>query len=212
MVLIIVAVGDDYIENSIKHISKFVNRGWDVRILTDKPEVFKKRKVTTYQYKKKLFSYFDKFLFSMKIMEEEKCSVLYVDADWIQNIKRDFMENFKPNEEFLYYDNWPEYDNRYFSIIHDYWKMIDFDNTNLETILEWVIYFPYCEKIGKLRHDLEEMKPIFEYTSLCHNPEYIGLGNAEGLALSYVLKKNNIEIRKFNKEEFGTEPDLNKYI
>lgn len=210
MILALVAVGDVYIKNSLIHIDKFINRGWDVRVLTDKPEKY--RRVKTYQYKNKIFSYFDKLLFLLKIMEEEKSSVLYVDADWVQNVKRDFMENFKGSNDFLYYDNWPEYDDEYFSIIHDYWKKIEFDNVNLETILEWVIYFPYSEKISKLRHDLEEIKPVFEYTSLCHNTEYNGLGNAEGLGLSYILNKNGIEIKKFNKEEFGTEPDLVKFL
>jgi hypothetical protein len=46
-------------------------------------------------------------------------------------------------------------------------------------------------------------KPIFEYQSIIKKTYYYpGIGNGEGVALSYILQKNNIPIDLFQSKYF----------
>jgi hypothetical protein len=203
MIISIVAFGDKYIDNAIPHILKFIENGWDVHILTDKPQKFKIG--VTHYYPNKIFSYFDKLLFPLRLMEEYNVSVAYVDADWIQNIGNDFVTTFKGDDEFLFYDNWPNGEHfedyqkdTYFTKIIDFWDKTGFNYNKLTTILEWFYFIPYQKQVGDLIYDVEKIKPVFEYSSFYYDTKYSGIGNGEGLALSYILKKHNIPLKKIH--------------
>jgi hypothetical protein len=204
MILSIVAFGDQYIDNVTPHISKFIDNGWNVHILTNNPTKFKVG--TTHYYPNKIFSYFDKLLFPLRLVETHKDSVLYVDADWIQNLNQDFIKNFKGSDEFLYLYGWPNGDyfedyinDNYFTKIIDFWDKVGFDYSKLPTILEWFYFIPTHEQISNIIYDVEKIKPVFEYSSFYYDSAYPGIGNGEGLGLSYILKKYNIPFKKINE-------------
>ena len=204
MILSLVAVGEKYVEHCKPFISNFINGGWEVHVLTDQPHRFDGCKTETYH--KKIFSYFDKLLFTLRLSEEHHEDVLYIDADWIHNISVDFPQNFKKSKNVLYYTSWPNGDtfenyknDPYFSNLINYWDKNNFTYSNLKTIMEWIIYIPHSDKIGDLIYDIEHIKPIFEYNSVITDTGYSGIGNGEGMALSYALNKNKIPIKKFDK-------------
>jgi hypothetical protein len=207
MLLAIVAVGEKYVYNTKEHLPKFIKNGWDVRILTDDCNAFPTLK--TYEYKNKIFSYIDKLIFPLKLVEEEQAPVLYIDADWLEYVSDILITNFRESEEVLYFNNWP--DGKYFSDNHidyfkpliDYFKEHRFAYTKLQTTLEYIYYFPYTSKIQNILYDLERIKPIFDYQSIIKKTYfYPNIGNGEGVALSYVLYKNNIPIKQFESKYF----------
>jgi hypothetical protein len=202
MILSLVSVGEKYIDHCLPHVERFKNSGWEVHILTDNPNRFSGCEVKLYE--NKIFSYFDKILFTLRLSEKFKEGVLFVDSDWIHNISDEFISTFKGSDKFLYYDNWPNGEtfkdyikDPYFFNQQRFWEKNNFIYDNLITILEWVFYIPHTTKISDIIYDLEHIKPVFEYNSVMVDAGYSGIGNGEGLGLSYSLHKNNIKIKKF---------------
>lgn len=207
MILAIVAVGKKYILKASQHIPKYTQSGWDVRVLTDEPDSFPSLK--TYEYTNKVFSYVDKLLFPLRLVEKLKQPVLYIDADCFDFISNELVQNFKPTNEVLYYGNWPEgkyfsdTDLEYFNPLITHFKEIEYDYNQLPLMIEYLHYFPYFNNITNVIYDLERIKPIFEYQSIIKKTYYYpGIGNGEGVALSYVLQKNNIPIDLFQSKYF----------
>lgn len=211
MILSVIAVGDPYINEVIPHLNRFNDYGYKIKILTDQSDRFNGYDVETYHHDKKIFSYFDKLIFPLKLSEKYKSNVLYVDADMIRSVSDQFIRNFDGGNEFLYHDTWPDggkfkdYKNtHYFKILLDYFNLKNIDDIDdLITILEWTYYFPYSEINTNLLIDIEKIKPVFEYMSLMVDSGYSGIGNGEGLALSYVLNKNKIPVKKFKNQVFS---------
>lgn len=213
MILSIITVGDSYIDKVLPYINNFIQLGYNVNILTDQPEKYFGLDVKTFSYDKKIFSYFDKIIFPLKLLEKNKLGVLYVDADLIPRLSTEFLVNFKGGDNFLYFDTWPDgetfksyQDSHYFKILIDYFKqknILEYDK--LITILEWVYYFPIIddETISNLLMDIEKVKPVFEYMSVMVDSGYSGIGNGEGVALSYVLGTNKIPHSKFKDMVFN---------
>ena len=207
MILAIVAVGKKYILKASQHIPKYTQSGWDVRVLTDEPDSFPNLK--TYEYTNKVFSYVDKLLFPLRLVEKLKQPVLYIDADCFDFISNELVQNSKPTNEVLYYGNWPEgkyfsdTNLEYFEPLITYFKKIEFEYNQLPLMIEYLHYFPYFNNITNLIYDLERIKPIFEYQSIIKKTYYYpGIGNGEGVALSYILQKNNIPIDLFQSKYF----------
>jgi hypothetical protein len=213
IILSIVAVGDTYINETLPNLYRFINKGYIIKILTDQPNRYSDLNVETFYYDNKLFSYFDKLTFPLKLSEKYKSNVLYIDADRLSNLTNEFIDTFDGEDEFLFYKTWPHgetfryyKDDYYFKILLDYFHKKNItDYEDLVTILEWIFYFPYYgEKISDLLVDIERIKPIFEYMSIMVDSRYsgIGIGNGEGIALSYVLNKNKISMNKFKNHVF----------
>jgi hypothetical protein len=216
MVLSVVAVGEQYINNCLPYLNKFKNNGYDIKILTDKPEKF--IGYDTQLYENKIFSYFDKLLFSLRLVEKYKTDVLYIDSDWIQNVNDGFIKNFHGSNNVLYYDNWEN--DLFINYINDfYWKDLLFyfnlykiDHFHLKLPLEWIFYFPNIDNVSQVLFDLEKIKPIFDWISTVVPSQYNGNGNGEGLGLSHVLDLNKIELIKFNKDLFKDAKENKKII
>jgi hypothetical protein len=207
MILSLVAVGEKYVKNCEPFINSFIDNGWDVHILTNQPEYFKAGKIDVYNHK--VFSYFHKLLYPLQLVEKYKDDVLYIDADWIQNISIEFPKTFTKADTFLYYGSWPNGDkyinykeDLYFKPLNNFWENLGFNPNEISTMLEWIFYIPYNEKIKNIIYDVELIKPIFEYMSLMTDTGYSGIGNGEGLGLSYALYKNGIPIKTFEKSNF----------
>ena len=207
MILAIVAVGKKYISKVKQHIPKYTQNGWDVRILTDEPDSFFDLK--TYKYSNKVFSFVDKLLFPLRLVEEHKESVLYIDADWFEFISNELILNFKPTNEVLYFGTFSngkylsDINSDYFEPLINYFKKNEFDYNKLLLMVEYLYQFPYTNNISDIIYDLERIKPILEYQSIIKKTYYYpNIGNAEGAALSYVLYKNNIPINLFQSKYF----------
>jgi hypothetical protein len=207
MILAIVAVGKKYISKVKQHIPKYTQNGWDVRILTDEPDSFLNLK--TYKYSNKVFSFVDKLLFPLRLVEEHKESVLYIDADWLEFISNELILNFKPTNEVLYFGTFSngkylsDINSDYFEPLINYFKKNEFDYNKLLLMVEYLYQFPYTNNISDVIYDLERIKPILEYQSIIKKTYYYpNIGNAEGAALSYVLYKNNIPINLFQSKYF----------
>jgi hypothetical protein len=207
MILAIVAVGKKYISKVKQHIPKYTQNGWDVRILTDEPDSFLDLK--TYKYSNKVFSFVDKLLFPLRLVEEHKESVLYIDADWLEFISNELILNFKPTNEVLYFGTFSngkylsDINSDYFEPLINYFKKNEFDYNKLLLMVEYLYQFPYTNNISDVIYDLERIKPILEYQSIIKKTYYYpNIGNAEGAALSYVLYKNNIPINLFQSKYF----------
>lgn len=207
-ILTLISVGEKYTNECLPHIQFFLDKGWDVRVLTNTPNQF--NNCTTYEYPNKVFSYFDKLLFPLRISEKEKSGVLFIDADEIGNFIHLADVDFTNQTEFMVYDYWRyhydgmryiwdtfiQYDDIYFEPLLSYWNSIEFDYSKLKTMWEGVYYYPSLDKTNSVLYDIECIKPIFEYMSIIKSHPYSGIGNGEGLALSYCLHKNNISINE----------------
>jgi hypothetical protein len=216
MILSIVAVGEYYIRTCKPHLEKFKNNGYNIKILTDAPKEFEDYE--TFIYENKIFSYFDKLLFSFRLIEKFKEDVLYIDADWIENVDDNFLKKFKGGSDVLYYGTWEfEYFKNYVNDV--YWKdLLFYFNLNkikhdhLLIPLEWMFYFPNTEVSSNIIYDLEKIKPIFDWISTVIPSQYSGNGNGEGLGLSYVLDKNQLNLSKFDINLFKKPVYPNKLI
>jgi hypothetical protein len=221
LALICVGVDDDglsYASQCIDNVKRLVNEfNFDVRILTDTPQEFEGVGCTTYQYEKKIFSYFDKFFFSFKLIKELKTDVTYVDCDslnvFLSDEKYRTLESF---DEVLYLTFWPVNVNgewkswKYLPDINvDKWArpIIEFltlegtEPSKLETMFEQLFYFPVGLDYDKIQYELEKIKPVFEYASLYDKNLYRRTiyGHGEGAALSYALYVLNIKRRAIEK-------------
>ena len=103
--------------------------------------------------------------------------------------------------KFTYIREWPKL--TYFSQMENemYWRKLvwfwierGYDYKQLKTIEEHCFYMPFHKQNEKLLHTIEEIKPVFEYLSITHENKYSdrGIGNGEGLALSYALDVCNM--------------------
>jgi hypothetical protein len=212
MILVLVLVGDEYIEEAKPHINRYIEKGWKIEVLTDQPQKFKNfLNIELHIYNRKIFSYFEKILFPLQIIKKYGDGVLYIDSSILQLIPDSFLETFEPRQDFLYYNTWPNgkrFENiendPYFENLIKFFKYENFNNYGeLLNILEWIYYIPYNKnKINDLIYDTERIKPIFEYTSIFYKTKFNGIGNGEGLGLSYILFKNSIKINKFNNLVF----------
>lgn len=214
MILSIIAVGDKYVDKTLSHLDKFIEKGYAIKVLTDQPNRYLHPNVETYFYDNKLFYYFNKLSFPLKLSKKYESNVLYIDADMLSSVSDEFINTFNGGNEFLFYKTWPDgetfkdYKNdHYFKILVDYFiKKNITEYEDLTTILEWGFYFPYLgDKTSDLLLDIEKVKPVFEYMSIMIDSGYSGIGNGEGLALSYVLKKNKIPIHKFKNHLFNVD-------
>ena len=107
MILTFVAVGKKYIDN----LNRFFKLNESLKncsiVLTNEPSLF--TDVKTVKYSNKIFSYFDKLLFTLRICEDYKDNVLYVDCDELfdVNIIKLMTEIGEKETSVLYTINWP---------------------------------------------------------------------------------------------------------
>jgi hypothetical protein len=202
--LAIVAVGQAYIDAANYIIANYGDE-WSIHVLTDHPEKIRGNCEIEY-HQHKVFSYFYKLLFVLRLVEKYKCGVTYVDADRLDMFSNDFLKEFSVGDNFKILNYWPEgkdFKNKYsygphFKPFVEYCHDNDLDY-DIDTFSEEVFYAPYVEDIYDIIYNVEKIKPVFEYQSIVSretNAYYPNIGNAEGLALSFVLKMKNLKIVK----------------
>jgi hypothetical protein len=217
MILALVLVGDNYTKDADKvtvQIERFKNKGWDVHILTDKPELFPN--AFSEHYQNKIFSYFDKLLFPLRLSNRTRQNVLYLDHDFGENLTEYFFKNFKETNDYMFYEKWQkwndidgkyipwnkfgDYFDNYYLPLYLYFKQINFNYVDLTTIRECFMYFPYDDKTNKIIYELEKIKPLFDYMSMMGKSGFDSYGSSEGIALSYILEVNGITLKTFQKK------------
>jgi hypothetical protein len=185
MIISLIAVGKGYRDKINDAIKKF--NSYDICLLSDveRNDVFYFEK-----YENKEFSYFDKLYFSLKMVSKFNSNVFYVDINKIDEVNLDF-----PKHNLFYFkSHWPDGNNfgdycqyDYFKPIVDYWLKNNVIYLDLPTIRETELFFNSKIDSDKIIKKLKEIQPLFREMSET-KPIYSGYDNAEGIALSYVLK------------------------
>jgi hypothetical protein len=190
MIITLVAVGYGYSDKINEVLHKLSN--YKVCLLTDViiDDVFYCEK-----YLNNTFSYFDKFYFSLQMVEKFKDDVFYIDINKIDEV--DF--NFNKDTQFYFKSHWPYGDyfedyfkyTNYFNPFIDYCNSVGIDYKRLPVIRETELFFGKDINTNSMLHLLREIQPIFR--KMCsEQTKYKGLDNGEGLALSYALKRCDI--------------------
>ena len=214
-ILTLTAVGEHYIKSAQTHLHKFKLADWDVHILTDTPEEFPEFK--TYLYTNTVFSYFDKLLFSFRVLKEQKKGVVSLDADKLFLISDKFINTQHDYPEFRYYsiNRWAPYfnhlqDNGAWNIIYKYFKYLDMETGNIKNFWEEVFYFPYnIFENRQINVDIETLKPIFEYRSIIDGWSRPSLGEGEGIAIGFLIEKYGLDHLQFECEVFPNNNPFN---
>jgi hypothetical protein len=218
MILSIICAGDNYKDEPskiINQLKRFDNKNWDVKILTDNFGAFSFGEI--YNYQNKIFSYIDKLLFPLRLMEKYKTDVVYCDHDWLKYLTDDFIDNFNGHDNFLYPEGWKfwngysweqweyltDYNEEYFNPIIKYWEKNNYNYSKFKTVRECFLYFPYTNEISNIIYEIEKIKPIFEYMSIVGNNGYSAYGSSEGVALSYVLEKFNLKLELLSTDYYN---------
>ncbi len=198
MIITFVAVGKKYIDllNDFFKTNELFKDGCIV--LTDRPNLF--TGVKTVLYQNKVFSFFDKLLFSLRVCEEYREDVLYVDVDELSHLSiHEIIDQIDEKEtSILFTIPWPpknldELDSKRWKLFKD---IVKTDHKEIQTLFENVFFFPKTLPVSKLLYDLELLKPIFETMSILNEEVSNNIGGGEGLALSYLVKINNLKIKQ----------------
>lgn len=200
----LVAVGDFYIQEIKNVYHTLKTKNYQVRILTDNPEIFDKNDVTIYH--KSNFNYFDKIYFSLDLTQQYQKSVIYFDGSHAIDFDRLISQILKRNEHFMYQENWPmgnffQYkDEGCFRFLLEYLDYRKIPVLNYQTISEKLMIFNKKINYRLVKSELEKIQPVFDFISLMNDMTYTKpfvIGGAEGLALSIILENNQIPYSKF---------------
>lgn len=186
MIISLISVGENY-NNKIDDALDFF-KSYDICLLSDviREDVFYYEK-----YEKKKFSYFDKLYFSLNMVEKFKRDVFYVDINKISEVNFDF----EKTTQFYFKSYWPfgnhlkdylQYE--FFKPILEKWPDSDIGYEDLEAIRETELFFNKDMNVKCVIKQLEYIQPLFREMS-SKTPTYPGYDNAEGIGLSYALKK-----------------------
>jgi hypothetical protein len=189
MLISLIAVGESYKNKLELALEKF--KSHKICLLTDSKieDVFYCEKYTDVK-----FSYFDKLYFSLSMVDKFKDDVFYVDITKLDEVDL----NFPKNQLFYYKSHWPygdtfgdyiKYD--YFNSLITHWDKNNVNYKGLPAIRETELFFGKEINSKLIKDKLKEIQPIFREMSIKES-NYPGYDNAEGIALSYVLKSLNI--------------------
>lgn len=189
MIISLVAVGEQY-RNKLDFVIEHF-KSHKISLLTDlvRDDVFFCKK-----YQNEKFSYFDKLYFSLNLIDKFKEDVFYVDITKVSEVDL----SFPKNKLFYYKSHWPYGDTfgdytqySFFEPIINYWEEKKVEYKSLPVIRETELFFNKEIDSKLIIQKLKDIQPMFRNMSL-REQNYSGYDNAEGLALSYVLKSLNI--------------------
>ena len=214
--LVLIAKGTKYVSNLITD-AHLIGDHLDVTIFTDEVDRVSKffKQASIRRYEHHVFRYFDKFKLTYKVLLEKQQPVMYLDAKRIKSICGDatdltYFDSSKINHFYtqgnwakpnaLTLRNWKsEYlaDN-YFDNILDAIEGEGIKLRDISVILERVFVMPVNKNTPKVIEALESVRWLFEQNSKNKENVYAGIGNGEGLALGYALRKNGVNHRTLN--------------
>lgn len=186
MIIALVSVGQFY-NNKLTEALDFF-KSYDVCLLSDIEieDVFYYEK-----YTEDKFSYFDKLYFSLNMVNKFNRDVFYVDITKVSEVNFDFDRTAK----FYFKSHWPfgnhlndylQYE--FFKPLVEKWNDQDIDYQSLIAIRETELFFSKDIDANCVIEHLKNIQPLFREMSI-KRPTYPSYDNAEGIALSYALKK-----------------------
>lgn len=199
------AVGARYQDEVLKNLHKFDLERWEIHLETDNVKRFEGIEgIKAYKYPNIIFSYFDKLLFVLKIIEQENCGALWFDADKLWLVDTEFLKHDHQYESFTYLSKnrwapyfWEEKFQGTWSIIREYFNYLEVDPRQIVNIWEEVWYMPYHWSNSNMRVDLEMLRVIFHYRSVIDEWGRPGMGEGEGIALGFIVDKYSIDFEYF---------------
>jgi len=200
----LVAVGKFYVQEIESIYYSLKTKNYQVRILTDTPEVFDKNDVTIYH--KSNFNYFDKIYFSLDLIQRYQKSVIYFDGSHHVDFEKLINRIAEKNVHFMYQENWPNgsffhyKDDKCFRFLLEYLDYRKIPILDYQTISEKIMVFNKEINHELVKSELEKIQPVFDFISLMNDMTYTKpfvIGGAEGLALSIILENNQIPHSKF---------------
>ena len=155
----------------------------------------------TYEYKKKEFSYYDKLIFLLDLMESKRKRITYIDVDKLQ-----YYGNIDYDDESCYVYNITStpihLSNVFESTRKEIHNHLNIKNESDIYAQEALISLPYTSEFENIKKDIIELQPIVERnfgnrkwnSPKLNNYSRYGIGYGEGSALTAVLLKYNIPI------------------
>ena len=198
----IVAISDEYVKYAVDNIHRLSN--WDVCILTDQPEKFSNIFRVDY-YENAVFSLVDKILYPIKIAIELKRGAVLIDADDLEDLDNDFINQLHNYQDFFCIETWTIcntvlYDRDWGKAIFKHIDLLNLpEDEFLKPPLEKVLYVPYIKELSEIRYYTEVVKPSIDHASIFELGKWKTLGQGEGAALAIALKRVGLEFKFFEK-------------
>jgi len=157
------------------------------------------------KYKHTPFRYFDKYTLTYQLTREKKQPIIFCDAGRLNDpVYRKFFYFDKQKIDSIYTNsNWsdvenlvmlktytcPYFEDGYWNNIIEYFESTGINLLEIVPLLEQLFVFPYEDWVGDVIKELETNRLLFEKNSKIKQHIYTGIGNGEGIALSYALNK-----------------------
>ena len=186
-----------------KHKLNLFSENHNLHILTDRPDLF--NTATCYPYTRKVFSYYEKINFILKLSKKFKERITYIDCDWISeydvNLKYDKIslytyKIFSLKDENVVTDFFTEVE---LNLRKKLLPLIDTDGIVDYYIPEALISLPYLKNIDDIILDSKKLQIEIEkiYDKKNKNPRFYryvksGIGYCEGWGISAICIKYNI--------------------
>jgi len=208
MIYSTMCIGTEWCTKYAQNINAF-SKNNKVYVLTDKPSYF--QNCNYIEYKRDVFSYYEKINLITNLLETYKERITYVDADLLDT---------RINTEFVYdsdslytYDVYDSNDGRITKYFGEYEKskiLEVFSNINLSNlpnfyIDEKIISLPYLDKLSDITEDINTLQPLLENLlgSVPMNENLdkyskIGIWYGEGWVLNAICSKYNIHAKSLD--------------
>jgi|MEHZ01.3.fsa_nt_MEHZ010941288.1_1 hypothetical protein len=199
-ILCLVAIGSQYTMYISPSVRKILEKKFRICLLTD--DKSQNGFFDIEIYTSKVFTYFAKLTFSIEMAIKHQHGVYYCDVDKLDELNS--LRGFD-KDTFTYTNHWPGVP--YFKQLEkeNYWRRAvwfwiakGYNYNFTQPIEEHTFYMPYHKQSNKLLDTIKEIQPIFEEMSTSNDNIYShkGIGNGEGLALSYALDVCNIQTQR----------------
>jgi len=209
MIYATMCIGSSWVTKFKKSINEF-GKNNTLYILTDSPDEFSN--CETIIYERDEFSYYEKINLILNLLETHKQRITYIDADWLRhyNTNIEFSDNSLYTYQIFYLNQkplmffFPELE---LKKINEVIKLIGMTEFGDRYIPEAVLSFPYFENFFEIKDDFITMQTPIEdiynktvpiRTALRKYSKH-GIGYGEGLAITAVANKYNIDVKDFGE-------------
>ena len=208
MIYSTMCVGTEWCTKHAQNINGFAKNN-KVYVLTDNPSYF--QNCNYIEYKRDIFSYYEKINLITNLLQTYKERITYVDADLLDTrINTEFVYDSDSLYTYDVYDSNDGIITRYFGE-YEKNKIIEvFSNINLSNLPNFyidkkIISLPYLDKLSDITEDINTLQPLLEnlFGSVPSNENLdryskVGIGYGEGWALNAICSKYNIHAKSFD--------------
>ena len=197
--LIISAVGEPYISDTLSFLKERNTAEHNIHILTDKPKLFPEYNTTCFY--RSYFNFFDKFLFGLKVIEQTKQPGFIWDADLLSHFDTvHYKFNLEgKNPQFAGYwlegntlDYFIEERKHFFNLLDTWLEKNQLTRKDIYMLQEHWSFWPYRD-YSKTVDLLSHLSHLFEANSRINGGHKNSFGNGEGAGISTALKLSGIE-------------------